>query len=56
MRDFSAANHLDKLIKLEAAVADEVHMAEGIYDRSRNKRPANEFKQLAGKKNVRRYT
>ncbi len=55
-KDFSQANHLDKLIKLEAAVADEVHTAEGIYDRSRNKRPANEFKLLAGKKNVRRYT
>lgn len=56
MRDFSAANHLDKLIKLEAAIADEVHIAEGVYDRSRNKRPANEFRQLAGKKNVRRYS
>ena len=56
LRDFSQANHLDKLIKLEAAVADEVHTAEGIYDRSRNKRPANEFKLLAGKKKVRRYT
>ena len=34
------------------AVADEVHRAEGIYDRSRNKRPASLFKKLAGKKNV----
>lgn len=51
-KDFSAANHLDKLIKLEAAVELEVHKAEGIYDRSRSKRPADLFKKLAGKKNV----
>ena len=51
-KDFSQANHLDKLNKLEAAVADECHRAEGIYDRSRNKRPANLFKKLAGKNNV----
>lgn len=51
-KDFSQANHLDKLNKLEAAVALEVHKAEGIYDRSREKRPANLFKKLAGKKNV----
>jgi len=50
--DFSQANHLDKLNKLEAAVQLEVHKAEGIYDRSRYKRPANLFKKLAGKKNV----
>ena len=51
-KDFSQANHLDKLIKLESAVADEIHKAEGIYDRSREKAPANLFKKLAGKKNV----
>ena len=50
--DFSQANHLDKLIKLEASVADEVHKAEGIYDRSRHKRPADKFKKLAGKNNL----
>ena len=48
-KNFSQANHLDKLKKLEAAVAEEIHKAEGIYDRSRNKRPAGIFKKLAGK-------
>lgn len=52
LRDFSQANHLDKLNKLEAAVSEEIHKAEGIYDRSRYKRPAELFKKLAGKKNV----
>ncbi|MBO7693730.1 MAG: hypothetical protein J6T10_14010 [Methanobrevibacter sp.] len=51
-KDFSQANHLDKLNKLEAAVEVEVHKAEGIYDRSRFKRPADLFKKLAGKRNV----
>ena len=51
-KDFSQANHLDKLNKLEAAVEIEVHKAEGIYDRSRGKRPAKLFKKLAGKRNV----
>ena len=51
-KDFSQANHLDKLNKLEAAVALEVHKAQGIYDRSRNKTPAELFKQVAGKKTV----
>ncbi len=51
-KDFSQANHLDKLNKLQAAVSDEIHNAEGIYDRARNKRPADLFKKLAGKKNV----
>lgn len=51
-KDFSQANHLDKLNKLEAAIATEVRRAEGIYDRSREKRPANLFKKLAGKKNA----
>lgn len=48
-KDFSYANFLDKLIKLEATVSDEVHRAEGIYDRSRDKKPADLFKKLAGK-------
>lgn len=51
-KDFSQANHLDKLNKLEAAIEVEVHKAEGIYDRSREKRPAYLFKKLAGKKNI----
>ena len=51
-KDFSQANHLDKLNKLETAIALEVHKAEGVYDRSRKKRPANLFKRLAGKKNA----
>lgn len=51
-KDFSQANHLAKLNQLEEAVALEVHKAEGVYDRSRNKRPADKFKKLAGKKNL----
>lgn len=51
-KDFSQANHLDKLNKLEAAVEVEVHRAEGIYDREREKQPASLFKKLAGKKNA----
>ena len=51
-KDFSQANHLDKLNKLEAAIASDVRRAEGIYDRSREKRPAVLFKKLAGKKNA----
>ena len=51
-KDFSQANHLDKLNKLEAAVALEVQHAQGIYDRSRTKRPAELFKKLAGKRNT----
>ena len=51
-KDFSQANHLDKLNKLEAAVALEIRKAEGIYDRSRSKRPADLFSKLAGKKNA----
>lgn len=53
-KDFSQANHLDKLIKFEASVADEVHAAEGIYDRSHGKRPSSIFSQLAGKNNGRK--
>lgn len=51
-KDFSQANHLDKLNKLEAAIVLEVQHAEGIYDRSRFKRPANLFRKLAGKNNI----
>lgn len=51
-KDFSQANHLAKLNDLQEAVDLEVHKAEGIYDRSRGKRPADLFKKLAGKKNV----
>ena len=51
-KDFSQANHLDKLNKLEAAIEVEVNHAEGVYDRSREKRPADLFKKLAGKKNA----
>ena len=51
-KDFSQANHLDKLNKLEAAVQIEIEHAIGIYDRSREKRPAELFRKLAGKKNV----
>lgn len=51
-KDFSQANHLDKLNKLEEIIQLEVRHAEGIYDRSREKRPANLFKKLAGKKNA----
>lgn len=50
--DFSQANHLDKLNKMEEAVALEVNKAFGIYDRSRGKTPAALFRKLAGKKNV----
>ena len=51
-KDFSQANHLDKLNKLEAAIQVEVRRAEGIYDRSRQKTPAELFRRLAGKKNA----
>lgn len=48
-KDFSQANHLDKLIKLQSSVEEECWHAVGIYDRSRNKKPAPAFKKLAGK-------
>lgn len=50
--DYSQANHLDKLLKLESSVALEVHKAEGRYDRSRNHDPAAIFRKLAGKRNL----
>lgn len=49
--DYSQANHLDKLLKLESSIALEVHKAEGRYDRSRNHDPAAIFRKLAGKRN-----
>lgn len=49
--DYSQANHIDKLLKLEASVALEVHKAEGRYDRSREHSPASIFRKLAGKRN-----
>lgn len=51
-KDFSQANHLAKLNEYQEAVEKEIFHAEGIYDRARNKRPADLFKRLAGKKNV----
>ena len=48
--DYSQANHLDKLLKLESSVALEVHKAEGRYDRSRNHSPSSIFRRLAGKR------
>ena len=49
--DYSQANHIDKLLKLEASIALEVHKAEGRYDRSREHSPASIFRKLAGKRN-----
>lgn len=51
-KDFSQANHLDKLLKLQSYVEHEIHKMEGKYDRSREYAPASIFKKLAGKKNV----
>lgn len=51
-KDFSQANLLAKLNDYEEAVELEIHRAEGVYDRSREKRPADLFKKLAGKNNV----
>ena len=51
-KDFSQANHLDKLNKLEAQVALEVRKSEGVYDRSRGRSPAEIFRKLAGKNHV----
>lgn len=49
-KDFSAANHLDKLNDLEANVLREVNEQQDIYDRSRGKAPAEIFRKLAGKR------
>ena len=51
-KDFSQANHLDKLLKLQSTVEHEIHKMEGKYDRSRDNAPASIFKKLAGKKHV----
>ena len=48
-KDFSAANHLDKLNDLEANILREVNKQQDIYDRSRGKTPAEIFGKLAGK-------
>ena len=49
-KDFSAANHLDKLNDLEANVLREVNKQQDIYDRSRGKTPSAIFGKLAGKR------
>ena len=49
-KDFSAANHLDKLNDLESQIRLEVQDQEDLYDKSRGKAPADIFRQLAGKK------
>lgn len=49
-KDFSAANHLDKLNKLEVAVKVEADDRADDYDRSRGKSPSEIFRRLAGKK------
>ena len=49
-KDFSAANHLDKLNDLETRVAVEADCAKDDYDRSRGSSPAEVFRRLAGKR------
>ena len=49
-KDFSAANHLDKLNDLEARVALECEAAKDDYDKSRGSAPAEIFRKLAGKR------
>ena len=49
-KDFSAANHLDKLNDMEARVALECEGAKDDYDKSRGNAPADVFRKLAGKK------
>ena len=49
-KDFSAANHLDKLNDLEKSVALECEAAKDDYDKSRGFAPASIFRQLAGKR------
>ena len=48
-KDFSAANHLDKLNELEARVALECEEAKDNYDKSRGYAPSAIFRKLAGK-------
>lgn len=47
-KDFSQANHLDKLIKLSDQVQLECLRTAGTYDRSREGKPYD-FRRLAGK-------
>ena len=49
-KDFSMANHLDKLNDMEARVALECEGAKDDYDKSRGHAPADIFRKLAGKK------
>ena len=49
-KDFSAANHLDKLNDMEKQVAIECEGAKDDYDKSRGNAPADIFRKLAGKK------
>ena len=49
-KDFSAANHLDKLNDLEARVAVEADCAKDDYDRAHGTSPAEVFGKLAGKR------
>ena len=51
-KDFSAANHLDKLNDLQLEVLKEVEEQQDLYDRSRGKAPAEIFRKLAGKRQV----
>ena len=49
-KDFSAANHLDKLNDLQLQVAIECEAAKDDYDKSRGGSPAEIFRKLAGKR------
>ena len=49
-KDFSAANHLDKLNDLQLQVAQECEAAKDDYDKSRGGSPAEIFRKLAGKR------
>lgn len=49
-KDFSAANHLDKLNDMEKQVAIECEGAKDDYDKSRGNAPSDIFRKLAGKK------
>lgn len=50
-KDFSQANHLDKLLKLSQQVNEQCIKAQATYSRVINKRPFD-FKVLAGKNNA----
>ncbi len=52
-KDFSAANHLDKLNDLQLQVAIECEDMRDDYDKSRGGSPAEIFRQLAGKRQSR---